>query len=395
MKTAVLLAGLQAEGRTTVREPRPEPRPHRADAARSSGWRSSARGSPASVRGRRARCAARDVRRARRRVERGLPGGGRARPARLRGAARRACCSPPPAPPSSRCCARWAAASRRGSSPADPEPVGSIVASLLDAARARRVDPALVAVADRRGAGARRGRGLRRGRAHRHRRRRAAGQGERPHRRPRRGARPPSGRGCASCRTASWSRAARRCAGPACAPTATTASRWRWRWPRWRAEGPTEIEGARVRGRLLPRVLRRPGEGHGPCLSRPARVVLVGLHGRPGKSVGRAARWPGGSATASRTWTGGSRGATGRSDRRDLPGAGEEAFRELEREEARALCARSAARGRGDRRRRLRPPRDAGAAPARARSPSGCGAISRPLLAPRPGRRLPPARREP
>ena len=201
VKTAMLLAGLQAEGRTTVREPMPS-RDHTERMLAAFGVHGRARRA-LGERHRRHAASRHDGERPRRRLERGVPRGGGARAAGLRGAPRGRAALPHP-----HRLHRGAAgdgrpgrdAARRGRAGAGRDDRGI----LLDAARhARR--PGARALADRRGAGARGGRRLSRAASSRSRAppscatRRATGS-----RRSRAGSKR-SGCLCASCRTASWS----------------------------------------------------------------------------------------------------------------------------------------------------------------------------------------------
>ena len=329
--------------------------------------------------------------RPRRRLERGLPGGRRAGPARLRGAARRRAAHPRRAPPSSTCCARWAAA----------------VETRLEAQRARagRLDrrsssrlhgtarrPGAGAVADRRGAGARRRRRLRRGHASR-----VTGAGSCGSRRATGSPRsprgwPPSGRACASCPTGSSIDGGRPLRGARVrshgdhriAMALSVAALARARRDRGR--------GRRLRRRLVPRVLRAPRAGRRRCLSRPARVVLVGLHGRGKSTVGRlVARPP--RLPISRTSTSAIEERAGRSIAAIFQERGEAAFRALEREEAQAAASPDACAASS-------PP---AAARSRLRRPARCCSEGRctvwlrcdldTVCSPRPGRRHPAARR--
>ena len=140
VKTALLLAGLPAEGRTTVREPMPS-RDHTermlpafGATVERDGLAASVAGGPR-LRGTTSTCPA---------TPRAPPSWWWPRsccPTPSCGS--RACCSPPRAPPSSRCCGRWAAASRCALDGREPEPVGTIVASSSSLV-GTRIDPALV-----------------------------------------------------------------------------------------------------------------------------------------------------------------------------------------------------------------------------------------------------------
>ena len=223
-------------------------------------------------------------------VQRRVPGGGGADAARRRTCASRACCSTRGAPRSWTCCARWAATSRPASTATAPEPVGLDRGPLVAAARRRRSAPAVVpalidevpalAVAAALAEGTFTVVG----------RRRAAREGERPHRGPGGGPGRDGRRGRG---------AARRVRHPR-RPAAARRRRRVARRPPHR-DGPGG-GGARRGGRDRDRGRRAaspsPSRSSSTCSARrgravaePARprVVLVGFMGA-GKTHGRAPR---------------------------------------------------------------------------------------------------------
>ena len=326
-----------------------------------------------------------------RRVERGLPGGGRADPPRLRGAHRGRAAEP----------ARTAfldvlrrdgrRTSRRGVDAAEPGAgrAGSRPRSSR-AARDRASTRSVVPVADRRGARPRRGRRpTPRARFARHRARpscgsrRATGSRRSPRACGRMGAaveeRP----------TASSSTAAGRCAGAARAlarrpPHRHGARRGGAR----RAEGETEIEGAECVAVSFPEFYDRArARPTGRALSRPSGARRARrLHGR-GQDHGRPRAWPRGSAGRSSTSTAEIERARRPDGRRDLPRAG--------RSRRSASWSATAAGDAGARARAWSSPRAAAPSPqpetrdvaaSRARSRSGCAATSRPRCRAHPAR---------
>ena len=245
---------------------------------------------------------------------------------------------------------------------------------VLGAARGPR-RPRARALADRRGAGAGGGGGLRERRARDHRRLRAAAQGERPHRGARERARRRSGCRCASCRTASWSRAARGSAGHGVDSHDDHRIAMALAVAALGASGPTEIARGECVSRLVPGVLRARRPGHGPCLSGRRASCSSGSWARARPRIGRRlARRLGYRFEDMDRRIERARGPHGREPVRGarrgrLPGAGARGGPRR----VRALGCRRRDRGRG-----VRPGGDARAAPGRARSRSGCSAAWRP-----------------
>ena len=219
---------------------------------------------------------------------------------------------------------------------ASPEPVGSIVAS-SSALRGTTVDPALVPVADRRGAGARRGRGLRRRARSRSRAPRSCGsrRATASPRSPRASARSGAARARAARRPRGRGRqaAARRGGALARRPPHRDGALGGGARP---PSGPTRGRRRLVRRRVVPRLLRAPRAGRPAVPDRPARVVLVGFMGSGKSTVGRILARRLGYAFEDMDRRIEAR--AGRTIAAIFRDEGEEAFRALEREEARALA---------------------------------------------------------
>ena len=132
-----------------------------------------------------------------------------------------------------------------------------------------------------------------------------------------------------------------------------------------RRRGTHRDRGGGVRHRLLPRVLRLPRPGSGAWLRRPTRVVLVGFMGAGKSAVG--ARLAERLGYRFEDMDQRIEERTGRTIAALFEEQGEEAFREEERREAAALAQLDRPGG-GRRRRRLRASPDAGAPAARAPS---------------------------
>ena len=178
-------------------------------------------------------------------------------------------------------------------------------------------------------------------------------------------------RGAGAARRPRRRRRGARCAGRACAPTATTASRWRSPWPRSR---PRARPRSRAPSAWRCRSPSSTRSSRGPVPERPRRVVLVGFMGSGKTTVGRllARRLGYGFEDMDRRIE----ERAGRTIAEIFRDDGEEAFRgdgaRGGASPSRRLRDRVVATGGGA----FAPARDAGAAARRGRSRCGCGAIS-------------------